>query len=490
MSALVPGAEPGRPRALTLVAARGADERAFLPAALEIIETPASPAGRAIGLLIITIAAVALTWAAVSKVDIVTTAPGRVVPIGRSKILQPFAAGIVVAIEVADGDRVQAGQPLIVLDPTMARADATRAAQDVLELNLDRARLQGLRMALTTGAAPSLQDTPSNATADERAATNAQMQAQAAEESGKLADLAQQIAEKRFEGQQAAASIAKVQTDRPFLAEIAGMRTELLHEQVGSKLDWLTAQEQLAATGPDVVLAQAQEDAAIADVASLQQQRAVTAAQYSNSVLGDLRQATQKIDESAQDLVKADDQLALTVLRAPISGTVQQLAVHTVGGVVTPAESLLTVVPDNQRLMVEASIKNQDIGFVYVGQTARVKIGAFDFTRFGTIDGTVMSISRDVVDQSPYQPPQDDGYDSGAQPQSPADSATKNPAQPEPQYLAHIALSRTAIETDQGTALLKPGMAVTADIKTGRRSVLSYLLTPITQVTSDSMHER
>ena len=153
----------------------------------------------------------------------------------------------------------------------------------------------------------------------------------------------------------------------------------------------------LADTVPDVELAQAQRQAALASVAALRQQRAETQAEYATGVLNDLEQADQKIGESSQDLVKANQAVALTILRAPISGTVQQLVVHTVGGIVTPAQALLTIVPDDRQLMVEASIQNQDIGFVHVGQQAQVKIGAFDFTRFGAIKGTVVSISRTVL---------------------------------------------------------------------------------------------
>ncbi len=473
---------------------RGADERAFLPAALEIIETPASPVGRAIGLLIVAAAVTAVTWASLSKIDIVTSAPGRIVPVGRSKIVQPFQEGIVQSIFVNDGDHVAAGEPLILLDPTQAKADALRLAQDLTGVELDRSRLEGLRAVLGTANSPVLLDVPADATQDAIAAASAQMQAQALEEAGKLADLDQQIAEKQSEVKQAIASIAKVTTDKPFLQQVAGMRTTLLKDQVGSKLDWLNAEEQLADTGPNIALAQAQESSALANVDALEQARAETQAEYAKGILSDLEQADQKIDESTQDLIKAQQQVALTTLRAPIAGTVQQLTIHTVGGVVSPAQALLTIVPDSQQLMVEASVKNQDIGFVHVGQEAQVKIGAFDFTRFGAIKGTVVSISHDVVDQLPNQAPANDGYGAGAD-QSPQDPTTgtassNNAAPQEPEYVAHIALSQTSIMTDAGLAQLQPGMGVTADIKTGRRSVISYLLSPFAHQIDEAGHER
>jgi hemolysin D len=470
---------------------RSADELAFLPAAVELIETPASPAGRATALVIAAVAVTAIIWASFAQLDIITSAAGRIVPEGRSKIVQPFQEGIVQAILVNDGDHVAAGQVLVTLDPTAAAADAARLAGDLHQAELDRARLMGLRDALATGAAPRLTGAPAGATPAELAATAAQMQAQALEQAGKLANIDQQIAEKQSEVRQAQATIDKVRIDVPFLQQIAGMRTALMKDQVGSRLDWLNAQQQLAETGPDIALAQAQQNAALADADALQQQRAQTQAEYAKDVLSDLEQAEQKINQSSQDLVKAQQQVALTSLRAPITGTVQQLAIHTVGGVVTPAQALLTVVPDGGQLMVEASIQNQDIGFVHTGQDARIKIGAFDFTRYGMIDGRVVSITRDVVDPAPSQAPENDGYATGAdQPVQTASQSAAAPPPREPGYVAHITLAQTSISTGEGLAALQPGMAVTADIQTGRRSVMSYLLSPFARQIDEAGQQR
>jgi hemolysin D len=136
-------------------------------------------------------------------------------------------------------------------------------------------------------------------------------------------------------------------------------------------------------------------------------------------------------------------------------------------------------------------VQNQDIGFVHVGQEAQVKIGAFDFTRFGMIKGTVVSISRDVVDEAPNQAPQNDGYSNGADP----DAKTKNQdglnlTPSEPAYVAHIALSQASLLTDAGPSPLQPGMAITAEIKTGKRRVIGFLLSPFSHQISEAGHER
>jgi hemolysin D len=479
---------------LSLVQTSGrTPEREFLPAALEIIETPASPAGRSIGLIIVVAAITAVTWASLAKIDIVTSAPGRIIMVGRSKIIQPFQAGIVQSINVSDGDHVVAGQVLIVLDPTAAKADVRRLAQDLRQAELDRSRLEGLRTVLGTTKTPVLIDVPVDAAPTDIAAANAQMLAQALQESAKLADIDHQVAEKQSEADQAVAAIDKVETDEPFLKQVADMRTTLLKQQVGSKLDWLAAEQELAESGPNIASARAQQNAALAAVSALREERAETEGDYAKGVLNDFEQAEQKGDEAKQDLIKANQQLALTILNSSVSGTVQGLAIHTIGGIVSPGEDLLTIVPDNERLMVEVSIQNRDVGFVRVGQNAQVKIGAFDFTRFGGINGKITSITKDVVDQEPNMAPQNDGYTQGAEQNGLAlgdkqreDSTT----QQEPAYVAHILLERNAVVTDVGIVALQPGMAVTADIKTGQRRVISYFMAPFAHQVEEAGHER
>jgi hemolysin D len=146
-----------------------------------------------------------------------------------------------------------------------------------------------------------------------------------------------------------------------------------------------------------------------------------------------------------------------------VSGTVQQLSVHTLGGVVTTAQSLMEIVPDDA-LEVEAKLENKDVGFVQVGQRAAVKIEAFPYTRYGYLDGTVTSVSNDAV--------QDRNRKNGAS------------------FPIRIRLKTNRIRVDNRWITLTPGMAVTADIRTGKRSVIGYFLDPLMQTTQESMRER
>jgi len=175
----------------------------------------------------------------------------------------------------------------------------------------------------------------------------------------------------------------------------------------------------------------------------------------------------------------------LVTLRAPIDGTVQQLTVHTLGGVVTPAEPVLVVVPDNPGLVVEARIENKDVGFIHPGQDAEIKVESFNFTRYGLVRGKVLDISRDTVGEEQSKPP--------SAPKGSDDKNDRNASQQgsgSPGYTARIAIDQTAIETENGPVDLGPGMAVTAEIKTGRRRVISYLLSPLVRYRQEGMRER
>ena len=464
---------------------RRRDEREFLPAALEIVDTPPSPVGRAIGLTIILVALVAIAWACLGKVDIVATAPGRIVPQGKTKVVQPVDTGIVTAIHVVDGDHVKAGDVLIELNSTQALADRDRFVRDLLLARLNLARLRGLAAALPgtsgEGREPDLVNPPADAKPEDLALTRAAMRAQAANENAKLADLDQQIEAKRAEAAEAEASVAKLQASLPMLAEQEELLRVMRDQKIGSKLDWFQVNQQLIEQKQEIGVLAHRKEAAEAARRALREQRAAEATEYQVSILGELDKVRTQASELEAELAKAEQLLRQGVLRAPIDGTVQQLAVHTIGGVVTPAEALLAVVPAEARLVVEASVQNKDVGFIRAGQTVRVKVEAFNFTLYGLIEGKVLDKTRDAVNRPGGD--QKDGDPSGG------DAVAEN-AEGGPVYLARIALAQDWMMTENGRVELTPGMAVTAEIQTGERRLISFLLSPLTRHVSESMRER
>ena len=159
---------------------------------------------------------------------------------------------------------------------------------------------------------------------------------------------------------------------------------------------------------------------------------------------------------------------------------VQQLAVHTVGGVVTPAQSLMVIVPSDSQLEIEAMVSNHDVGFVHAGDEVEIKVDTFDFTRYGLLHGRVMNISSDAIVRD------DKSNDKPAG--SPA--ATSEPKGQELTYAARISVDRTQMQVEDKKVNLSPGMAVTAEIKTGSRRIISYLLSPMMKYKQESLRER
>ncbi len=219
-----------------------------------------------------------------------------------------------------------------------------------------------------------------------------------------------------------------------------------------------------------------------AAVAAIRETRNQAEAEYRHALSDDLAKAEQKASGLAQDLIKAEQRTRLQVLTAPVDGMVQQLAVHTIGGVVTPAQSLLVVVPSDSRLEIEAMVSNSDIGFVHAGQEAEIKVDTFNFTRYGLLHGEVVSVSQDAI----IRDQQDRGND--RRPGSPTDSS--EPKGQELSYSARISLDRSRMQIDDRMVNLSPGMAVTVEIKTGSRMILSYLLSPLLRYRQESLRER
>ena len=457
----------------------GKDEREFLPAALEILETPPSPTGRFLALVIGSFFVIAVLWSFFGKVDVLATAPGRILPVGKIKVVQPLDPGMVTAIHAQDGDHVTAGQLLIELDPTIAVADRDRLAHDLTGTQLDVARLTALKPMAETGGAPGPLGAPADAPPDQVEEARAALRAQVDQQAAKVAGLDAQIAEKRAEAGEVDASVAKTNASLPMLAEKARLHQRLHDQGFGTSFAYLDAQQALSDAKRDLdVLAErgAQSRAA---ATSLQRQRAQAVSEFDAGVLADLGKAMEKQNGLAQDLIKARQKSIETEIRSPIDGVVEEMAVHTIGGVVTPAQRLLIIVPDNQKLVVEAQLPNRDVGFVHAGQDVAVKIETFNFTRYGLIHGKVIDISRDAVAAGDRRA--DDSLpDSAQQPQTPGS----------PTYTARISLEKSTIVIDGVTRALQPGMAVTAEVKTGRRTIIDYLLSPLSRRTNEALHER
>ncbi|MFZ1064047.1 MAG: HlyD family type I secretion periplasmic adaptor subunit, partial [Pseudolabrys sp.] len=423
----------------------------------------------------------ALIWASVGTIDIVASATGKIVPSGRTKVIQPFETGVVRSIRVQDGQAVKAGDVLIELDPTVNAADRDHLHNDRLAEQLNIARLR----AALAGDENSAASFAPPAEADS-ALVNAQRQLllnQVAEHRAKIAALARQQAQKEAEQGTIVATIHKLETTIPVIQQRVDIRKTLMDKELGSKLTYFETFQLLVEQQEDLTVQKSHLQEAEAAAAAIRETRGQAEAEYRHTLSDELAKAEQKANGLTQDLIKAEQKTRLQLLTAPVDGVVQQLAIHTVGGVVTPAQSLLMIVPSDSRLEIEAMVSNRDVGFVHAGQEAEIKIDTFNFTRYGLLHGQVLTVSQDAVIRDRKQDRSDD-RGLGAQ------NDTSEPKGQELNYTARISLGRTRMQIDDRIVSLSPGMAATVEIKTGSRTILSYLLSPLLRYRQETLRER
>lgn len=458
---------------------RLADEAAFLPAALSLQVTPVHPAPRRALWAIMALFSLALAWAWFGQLDIVAVAPGRIVVSDRSKVIQPLEPAVVRAIRVKDGDRVTMGQVLIELDPTAASADATSVAAQLRAAEADAARSRALLVALgaagPSAAAPSAVApsavAPSAVVAPPAGApllagadpSNAELlRAEWDDIRAKQAKLAAEVARREAEQATVGEQLAKLQVTVPlarqreadfsalasqgFVSGHAGQ--DRTRERIEQERDLSTVQARLAETQ--------------ATLAEARQAGAAYLAETRRTLKDREAQARLRAAQLRQEGAKTAQREQLTKLLSPIDGVVQQLAVHTPGGVVTAAQALMVVVPEGGALSAEVMLENKDIGFVHEGQAAAIKIDTFGFTRYGTIPARVTRVSADAI----------------------ADDKRGLV------FAATLTLQRDSMQVDGRSIRLSPGASLTAEIATGRRRLIAYLLDPIRRVSDESLRER
>lgn len=440
--------------------ALGVEEADFLPAALEVVERPVSPTARVTAWALLGLLAAALLWLALGRVDVVVSAPGKLVPADDVKLIQPGAGGIVQAILVRDGQQVRAGQPLIELDPTVSDADAAQASKALETAMLDAARLRAIVSALD---GRGLVFTPPAGTAADVAATQlALARAQLAEIRAGSQARAADTESARAARSEAEIQAAKLSETLPLLDEQIAANERLLEKGYVSKLRVIEMRRQrlVAARDRDAALAAARK--AEAQIAVAGGNSSQSTAEARARVLAELAKAESEARLRQEELTKATKRGSLQRLVSPVDGTVTQLAVHTIGGVVEAAKPIMVIVPSRGKLVAEVTIANKDIGFVRRGQPVALKVEAFPFTRYGAVPGKLEQISSDAV--------QDESRGLI--------------------YTARVTLDRATIRRDGVAVPLTPGMAVTADVRTGRRSLASYLLSPIDEIRTTAARER
>ena len=441
---------------------RDADQLAFLPAELELVETPAHPAPRWTMRILVLLTVLALLIGIIGRLDIVVSASGRFIPDARVKVIQPAITGVVREIAVKDGQSVQAGQLLMKLDTTQAAADADKAHATLLDAQLGAARANALLAAQQGGHPPVVERVVD---APQERMQEAQRQAEGTwlEYRNRYAGAQAELIKQQAGLTTTRAEIAKLESTAPLARQQADAYRALVTDKYVARNDYLDKEQDALDKEHELAAQRSHAQELAAGIAEQHAEVEATASKFRRDQLDELEKDTQQITQSSADQTKAQTRQALLSLTAPVAGTVQQLSVHTLGGVVTTAQTLMEIVP-NDALEVQAQLQNKDVGFVATGQRAAVKIEAFPYTRYGYLDGTVTQVSNDAVQ----------------------DKDKKQSLI----FPVRIRLNTNRIKVDNRWVTLTPGMAVTADIRTGRRSVIGYFFDPLLQTARESMRER
>lgn len=435
----------------------------FLPAALALQEAPVQPAPRIIQWTIIAFAVIALLWACIGEIDVVATATGKIVPSGKSKVIQPSEVAVVKAIHVYDGQRVKAGELLVELDTQITGADVQRLKSDLLAAQVDSARAGALLDAIEEGREPaSLASRIAQASEAQQRSAQTWLRGQYLELQSTLQQSDAEIAQRTAEIQAARAWVAKLQESLPIARQLAADYKRLLDKAYVAKHAYLEKEQQRLDQERELAVQQARVLELQAAKQQAESRRQSVLAQTRRAMLDLLHESEQRAAGLQQELSKAEQRNRLMHLTAPVDGTVQQLAIHTAGGVVTEAQPLMVIVPSNQPVEVEAMLENKDIGFVRPGQEVEVKVDTFTFTKYGVVHGTVVSISDDAIEDERL------GL----------------------VYSTRIQLKENSIVVGDQQVALSPGMSIRAEVKTDKRKVIDYFLSPLKQYAAESLDER
>lgn len=455
--------EQGKPKRKSKSVLSERDIYEFMPAAIEIEKTPASPVGRVILYAIVLLFVIAVLWATFGKIDIVAVAKGKVVPSERVKVIQPLETAVIELIHVEEGQSVKAGQPLITLNTNITQADVRRFREEWRGSALKRLRLTALAEWFRSPETSELTLTSENPElVPYLNAHRALLGQEVTELKANLRNIQQESDRLQAEKQMVKAEVKKNQRLLEVLNERVAAYDQLQQKGTGSRMDFLEVKQEQIEVEQNVSVQVARINQLNASIAANDSKRDMMISERFKNALQELQELTVQEAMLREELLKAEQRSSNYLLKAPIDGTVQELAVTTIGGVVTPAQEIMKIVPEGGAVEVEAQFLNKDIGFIHPGQLAEIKVDTFNFTKYGVIDAELSDLSNDAI--------QDEQLGLV--------------------YKARLTPTNSVLEINGKPINLAPGMTVTAEVKTGQRRVIEFFLSPLLRYKQESLGER
>lgn len=442
---------------------------AFLPAALEIEHAPANPLAKWLGRLLILLFTLAIVWAMFGEVNIVASAEGKIIPSSRVKQIQPHEKAVVKAILVSEGQTVAKGQALIELDSALTDADEKRLTSELQSAALQLALKQGfIKLLSEVGDKQVVNKTtlilnlPDSVSQAQKQLHHNLLWQQWQQYQSQQQNLHNNLREAKAQQAASREIIKKLQQTLPMMTKRTQTMALLYEKRLVPETEHLELEQQRIEQTQDLAAEKQRLKQLKASEAGVKDQLNTLIAQTTANTLTEVTELQRQHASITEELIKATDLNAKQILYAPVSGQVQELAINTVGGVVMEAQQLMLIVPDEQQLEVEVFLENKDIGFVQEGMAAEIKIHTFPFTKYGLIDGEITTISDDAtIDE-----------------------------QRGLIYGMHLLMKQNTLFVKGKDVKLMPGMAVTAEIKTGERRIIEFFMAPLLRYKDESIRER
>lgn len=400
-------------------------------------------------------------WAHQARVDDVTRADGRLVPSGRMQVVQHLEGGLVTAIHVKPGDTVEVGARLLTLSPIQAGSERDSRNEQVTALRARRARLD----AEARGVEPRFDDLGRDRAAATYLATErAEFEQRRSRLNADLATLDTQLAQRLKDVEEARTTLQTSQRNLRLAGEEREIVSTMVERGLEPRLELVRLDGRISELQGRVDSLRVTIPKLEAAVSEIRARRESAVRQFRAEASSDLSRTTSDLRAQQELLPSLKDRVARTEIVSPVKGVVNRVAVTTVGAAARAGDPLVEIVPADDTLVIEARIRSQDIGFVKVGMPARIKLGAYDYSIFGTMDGQVIQVSPDLVPGTSEQEP--------------------------PAYLARIETRSPPPQRKGQPVAILPGMQASVDIITGNKSVLDYLSKPIVAVRENAFRER
>ncbi len=400
-----------------------------------------------------------LIWANYAEIDEMTRGFGRVIPSYKIQVIQNLEGGIVKDILVSEGERVRKGQVLVIIDDTGAGSSFEENNIRIAGLKVACARLKAEASGTSFQVDKELADAWPQIVLEEKKLYRANQKKMKTQENV----LAQRLRQKKINLSKAQQSIKQLKISREMIRREMELTEPLFKKNLVSELEYIQVKQKIVENQREFVSEVNAVSSSKSEIAEVKEQIRDLKAEFALNAQAELSRTVAEIKRLERGHVALEDRVKRTQVRSPVNGTVKQLLINTQGGVVTPGMDILEIVPTDDKLLVEAKVRPSDIAFLYPGQKAVLKITAYDFAIYGGLEGKVVHISADTI---------------------------MDPVQNEEFYLVNIKTDRNYLGSQANKKEIIVGMTVQADIVTGKKTILQYIMKPILRAKYNAFREK